>query len=431
MAKPHHLLLALAPLLAAAAPQGLDPARLDRFTPLIQQKLQEKKLAGAVVMVMRDGHVAYQKSFGQADIATGRPMTPDTIFRIFSMTKPIVAVAALQLYEQGKFDLRDPISNWLPEFAHMQVATITTDAAGHKTTTLAPAKHPITVLDLMRHTSGLGYYYTQDETGAPYYRKYGIAAIGGASNLEAWTKQIAKAPLIAQPGTLFYYSFSIDVLGRLVEIWSGKTLDVALNDAIFQKLGMKDTGFYVPPEKLNRLATLYTPSTPGITDDEGITGLGGPIIPYPGGPGPQDAFKQKPALFSGGGGLVSTATDYARFVSMLAAGGTLDGVRLLSPKTVDLMRADVLGAIPRGPGGPWDGYGFGLTVEVSLGQGPSATLSTQGEYDWAGAASTQFFIDPKEHLCAVMMLQVLPSAPYWGRMLRQISEQAIVSSEVK
>ncbi len=420
------LFLLLATTHAWANTAGLDPQRLDRFAPLINGALHENKVAGAVVLVARHGKIAYLKSFGLADKEAGRPMTPDTIFRIYSMTKPVMAVAAMTLYEQGKFDLRDPIAKYLPEFSDMKVAVMKTDAAGHTTKTLVPAVRPITVLDLMRHTSGLGYFFTKDETGADYYKAGGISTTDTSMSLAEFCKKMAAMPLVNQPGTIFYYSYGIDILGRLIEIWSGKPLDAYLSEEIFQKLGMRDTGFFVPPEKLNRLATLYTPSVPAKPDAEGIAGLGGPIVRVPGGPGPQDDFKKKPALLSGGGGLVSTANDYARFAMMLAGGGALEGVRLLSPKTVDLIHADLLGDIPRGPGGPWNGYGFGLTVEVSKGPAASATLSTEGEFDWGGLASTNFFVDPKEQLVGVMMMQVLPASPYWGRMLRQVTTQAIV-----
>jgi len=424
---------AVQPGIVPPAKVGLDAGRLDRFDALVDTNLAAKTLAGAVVVVARHGHVAFVKTYGDADVASGRKMAPDTIFRIYSMSKPIVAVGAMMLYEQGKFDLRDPISKWIPEFAHMQVAVPKTDASGHKTIEMVPASRPITVLDLMRHTSGLGYFFTPGPDGKPYYLRYGISSTDTDLDLAAWTKKLAGVPLINQPGAEFYYSYSIDVLGRLVEIWSGKPLDVYLHDAIFSKLGMKDTGFYVPADKQGRLATLYTPSTPGVMDAEGINGLGGPIVRVPSGKthqnlfsSQQDAFMAKPALLSGGGGLVSTALDYIRFVMMLSNGGVLDGVRLLSPKTVELIGSDVLGDIPRGPGGPWNGDGFGLTVEVSKGIGETATLSSAGEFDWAGVAGTQFFVDPKEQLVAVMMMQVIPGAPYWGRMLRQVATQAVV-----
>jgi CubicO group peptidase (beta-lactamase class C family) len=426
-------LICLVPWAAHAAPVtpaqvGLDTARLNRFVPLIEQRIQENRLAGAVLVVARHGKIAYVHDFGVADRETNRAMTQDTIFRIYSMSKPIIAVAAMILYEQGKFDLRDAVANYIPAFADMKVAVTKTDpATGRTSTTLVPAVRPITVLDLLRHTSGLGYYFTRNAAGKPYYKEYGIDPSDTGLTLAAFVQRLAAAPLINQPGSIFYYSYSIDVLGRLIEIWSGKSLDAYLADAIFSPLGMRDTGFYVPPEKHARLATLYAPNPPATPDAEGIAGLGGPIVRVPSGSGPQDQFDHKPALFSGGGGLVSTPTDYARFAMMLAGGGELGGVRLLGPKTVDLIHADVLGDIPRGAGGPWPGDGFGLTVEVSRGPGPTGTNSSAGEFDWGGLAGTSFFVDPHEELTAVLMMQVIPGTPYWGRMLRQVTEQAVIA----
>jgi CubicO group peptidase (beta-lactamase class C family) len=411
----------------APAQVGLDAARLDRFAPLIEQRIHENRLAGAVLLIARHGKLAYVHNFGMADRESGRAMSSDTIFRIYSMSKPIVAVAAMMLYEQGKFDLRDPVANYIPAFADMKVAVTKTDpATGHATTILVPATRQITVLDLLRHTSGLGYYFTKNADGKPYYKAYGIDDADTNLTLAAFVQRLAAAPLINQPGTIFYYSYSVDVLGRLIEIWSGKALDAYLADAIFAPLGMHDTGFYVPASKRARLATLYTPNPPATPDAEGIAGLGGPIVRVPSGPGPQDQFNHKPALFSGGGGLVSTPADYARFAMMLAGGGALGGVRLLGPKTVELIHADVLGDIPRGAGGPWPGDGFGLTVEVSRGPGPTGTNSSAGEFDWAGVGGTSFFVDPHEELTAVLMMQVIPGTPYWGRMLRQMTEQAVI-----
>jgi len=416
--------------LPAAAPEsvGLSKERLDRFKTLIEQRIGEDKLAGAVVLVARRGKLAYFETFGLMDKATARPMAKDAIFRLYSMTKPIIAVAAMELYEEGKFDLRDPVSAYLPEFAAMKVAVTKTDpATGKPRTSLVPAARPITILDLLRHTSGLGYYATKDDKGKPFYEPYGINRPD--LDLAEWVKALAKAPLIHQPGTTFEYSYSIDVVGRLIEIWSGQPLEQFLAARVFTPLHMPDTGFFVPPEKHDRLATLYSPDPIGAVDDEGIRALGGPIVPVVG--GQAIAFDQNPRHPSGGGGLVSTTMDYGRFLQMLANGGELDGVRLLSPKTVDLIGTDVLGDLAQGGGAPWTGDGFGLTMEISRGPGPTGTLSTRGSYDWGGLASTQMFVDPQEKLVGVLMTQVLPSSPYWGRMLRQLATQAIVEEEPK
>jgi CubicO group peptidase (beta-lactamase class C family) len=418
--------MAADPLAASPAMLGLDQARLERFDPLIEDRIASDQIPGAVLVIARRDKIAYFKSFGLQDKSAGTKMAKDAIFRIYSMSKPIVAAAAMMLYEEGKFDLRDPVSQYIPEFAAMKVGVSATDPkTGKPIVTLEPAARQITILDLLRHTSGLGYYYATDAAGQPYYHPYGVDRVD--VTLAEWVKLLAAAPLLHQPGTTFEYSYGLDVIGRLIEIWSGKPLDVFLADRIFKPLGMPDTGFYVPEEKLGRLAVLYTPHPLGTYDAEGILGLGGPVVPFPG--PQQDYFKHKPLLLSGGGGLVSTALDYAKFSMMLANGGAFNGVRLLSPKTVDLIGADVLGDRPRAGGAPFPGYGFGLTMEVSGGPAATGTISSKGEYDWGGVGGTSMFIDPQEKLVGVLMMQVIPASPYWGRMLRQVGTQAIVEVE--
>ena len=255
-----------------------------------------------------------------ADREANKPMTKDAIFRMYSMTKAVVAVSVMTLYEEGRFSLHDPISKFLPEFAHMKVAVEETDpATGKRSHSTTPAEREITILDLMRHTSGLNYAGPRGEDGELIYKK----VLGDMHYpLSEFVRRLASAPLVHQPGTVWDYSYSIDVLARLVEVISGKSIDEYFSEHVFRPLHMVDTGYYVPDAKWNRLAVLYTPH-PGGTAQRSNSPA-------------QESYKKKPVLMMGGSGLVSTASDYARFVQMLLNGGELDGVRILSPKTVDL-----------------------------------------------------------------------------------------------
>jgi CubicO group peptidase (beta-lactamase class C family) len=277
----------------------------------------------------------------------------------------------------------------------MTVAHESFDATGKRTYYTVPAERPITVRDLFRHTTGLDYAGPKGENGEPAYKELGVEGGNGwvSFDLAEAVKRLATAPLNHQPGTTFHYGFSIDVLGRLVEVVSGKPLDQFFEERIFRPLGMKDTAFFVPEEKWNRLAVLYTPKKGG-----GIERSTAPA---------QDNYKKKPTLLLGGAGSVSTLDDYARFVMMLGNDGELDGTRILSRKSVELMRSDHLGDLPRA-GLLKEGYGFGLTFAVNLGPGKSATVGSAGEYEWGGAAGTSFWIDPKEHLIGVFLINVLP-----------------------
>jgi CubicO group peptidase (beta-lactamase class C family) len=334
--------------------------------------------------------------------------------RMFSMTKAVTGVAAMMLYEEGKFSLTDPVSKYLPEFAKMTVAHEGIDAAGKRVYYAVPADRQITVRDLFRHTSGLDYAGPKDENGDPAYKK--IEMMGFAPlvpfDLAEGMRRLASVPLNDQPGTTYRYGYSIDVLGRLVEVLSGKPLDQFFEERIFRPLGMKDTAFYVPEDKWSRLATLYAPKQGG-----GIERSSSPF---------QESFKKKPALLLGGAGMVGTLDDYARFVTMLLNDGQLDGVRLLGRKTVELMRSDHLGNLARA-GALNEGYGFGLTFAVNLGPGKSPTVGSAGEYYWGGAAGTGFWIDPKEHMVGVFLIQVLPptSAPA-GDQFKRLAYEALI-----
>jgi CubicO group peptidase (beta-lactamase class C family) len=383
---------------------GLSRERLNRIRTAMQRDIAEGEMAGAIGLIARHGKIAYFETYGMADREANRPMAKDSIFRMYSMTKAVVAVSVMTLYEEGRFSLHDPISKFLPEFKNMKVAV-------EQTSRTVPAEHDITILDLMRHTSGLNYAGPRDENGQFLYKKAGI---GGDMQfaLSEFIRRLASVPLVHQPGTVWDYSYSIDVLVRLVEVLSGQSIDQYFAQHIFKPLHMADTGYYVPEEKWSRLAALYVPD-PGGTAKRS-TGTS------------QESYKKKPVLMMGGSGLVSTASDYARFVQMLLNGGELDGIRILSPKTVDLMSSNLLGNLPaiNNVNGRV-GYGFGLTFAVNLGIDKTGTIGSKGEYNWGGAAGTAFWVDPLEDMIGVFMVQVMPQRTVKDQF-KQLVYQAIV-----
>jgi CubicO group peptidase (beta-lactamase class C family) len=376
--------------LPTAAPEqtGLSHQRLDRINNVMREHIDQGHLTGASGLIARNGKVVFRETWGD--------YKPDTIVRMYSMTKAVTGVAAMMLYEEGRFSLNEPLSKYLPEFAKMRVGHESIDASGKRVYYTVPADRPITVRDLFRHTSGLDYQGPKEENGDFAYKK--LEMLGGAPlvpfDLAEAVKRLATAPLNDQPGTTFRYGYSIDVLGRLVEVLSGKTLDQFFEERIFRPLGMNDSAFFVSEEKWKRLAVLYAPKRGG----GGIEPSTSPA---------QESFKKKPALLLGGAGMVSTLDDYARFCMMLVNEGQLDGVRLLSRKSVELMHSDHLGNLGRTGVLP-DGYGFGLTFAVNLGSGKTGTVGSEGEYYWGGAAGTSFWIDPKEHMYGVFLINVLP-----------------------
>ena len=394
--------------LPTGAPEqaGFSKDRLNRINTVMQEHVAAGRLAGASGLLARNGKVVFRETWGE--------MKPDSIVRMFSMTKAVTGVAAMMLYEEGKFSLTDPVSKYVPEFAKMTVAHEGTDAAGKRIYYTVPADRPITVRDLFRHTSGLDYAGPKDENGEPAYKKIEMTGFAPLVpfDLAEGMRRLASVPLNDQPGTMYRYGYSIDLLGRLVEVLSGKPLDQFFEEQIFRPLGMKDTAFYAPEERWSRLATLYAPKPGG-----GVERSKSPF---------QESFKKKPALLLGGAGMVGTLDDYARFVMMLLNDGQLDGVRLLGRKTVELMRSDHLGNLPR-VGAANDGYGFGLTFAVNQGPGKAPTVGSAGEYYWGGAAGTSFWIDPKEHMIGVFLIQVLPptSAPA-GDQFKRLAYEALI-----
>jgi CubicO group peptidase (beta-lactamase class C family) len=398
---------------------GFAKDRLDRIRVRMEKEIAENRLSGGIGLIARRGKIAYFETYGMADKEAGKPMTKDAIFRIYSMTKAITGVAVMMLYEEGRFSLTDPVSRYLPEFTTMKVAVEKTDPTGKRVLShTVPAERQITILDLLRHTSGFNYEGPRDEKGELSYQRMELNGAGGANfPLSEFVKRLAQQPLVHQPGTTWDYSLSMDVLGRLVEVVSGQTLDQFYAERILKPLRMDDTAFYVPEQKWNRLVALYT-----LKPDGTIARAPEPM---------QEGARKKPVLLMGGAGLMSTAMDYARFVQMLVNGGELDGVRILSPRTVELMRTDVLGNIRRASDFlPPRGYGFGLTFAVNRGPAETASIVSKGEYFWGGAAGTSFWIDPQEKMTGVMMIQTMLDLGKGGTF-KQLAYQAIVEDEKK
>jgi CubicO group peptidase (beta-lactamase class C family) len=355
------------------------------------------RLPGAVAMVARRGQIALIEAVGQQDPAAGTPMQTDSIFRIYSMTKPVVSVAVMMLVERGLLLLSDPVGRWLPEYAHQKVAT----AQG-----LAPVRNPATVQDLLRHTAGLTYEFLGD---SPVQRQYGEVKIAARERSNAeFSRTLAALPLQFQPGSVWAYSRATDVLGRLVEVVSGQTLGDFLQAEIFGPLGMVDTGFAVPPDQQHRIAE--------------------PFAHDPDGGEPMQVIEPRevPAMESGGGGLMSTTLDYARFLQCLRNRGELGGVRLLGPHTLDYMTADHLGGLPADgtllP--PGHGFGLGFAVRTQLGMAP--VPGSVGLYYWGGIAGTTFFVDPALDMHAMLMIQAPNQRDYYRPLFRNLVYAALL-----
>lgn len=390
---------------------GVSYDRLERLTAAFGQEVRSKALPGITVMVARKGQVVYSRAFGLRDPARGDPMAVDSLFRIYSMTKPMVSVAAMVLVDDGRLQLSDPVSKYLPAFREMRVVT----ATGTE-----PAR-PMTVQDLLRHTSGLGY----GELTANTTVKNDLAAGGlfqagridfdsRAQTPAQQVEALSKIPLLHQPGTAWEYSLSSDLLGRVVEAASGQRLADFMQTRIFGPLGMKDTAFHVPPDKMNRLAEPF--------ERDPVAGTPFRLIDV----------SRVPGNDSGGAGAVSTGPDYLRFAQMLLNGGSLDGQRILSPSTVRWMTSDHLGgriSPARTPGGnvlaPTQ-YTFGLGVAVRPGDGMAPWPGSEGDFYWGGYAGTYFWVDPKQQLVALMMMQS-PGVmrAYHRNLLRQLVYQSL------
>ena len=388
-----------------AAPHeiGLSAKWLARIFATAQQFIDDRQLAGAVTVVARHGKVAYLEAHGMMDIAANKPMQKDTIFRIYSMTKPIAAAAVMMLCEEGKLQLDAPASVYLPELGGLKVAA----EADAETLTLVDADRDMTVRDLMRHTAGLpgAVRYMAGQTAVDKrYREVDLHRLHEC-NLQEMVERFGKIPLLYQPGTKWHYSIAADVLGRLIEVASGQSFDVFLAKRIFQPLGMVDTGFYVPAEKIDRFAGMYGPKSEGglqtIDAPEGGTGNVS-----------KTSFIEKPKFLSAGGGLVSTAADFARFCLMLSGRGTFAGKRLIKTKSVELMTRNHLPEhlipLDKKPDKRYAGLGFGLGVSVRVQQTDWEPASEIGEYGWIGGASTEFWISPRDELVAITLAQHIP-----------------------
>lgn len=401
---------------------GMDPRRLARIDAHLARYIDAGKVAGTLTVVSRRGKIVYAEAQGSRDVEAGLRVEKDTLWRIYSMTKPVTSVAAMMLVEQGLLELSDPISRFLPAFAEPRVYS---GGSALKPTTV-PATEPIRVWHLLTHTAGLTYGFHNLHPVDAIYRREGFEwgspqGFDLAACCDAW----ARMPLIAQPGAEWVYSVASDVLGRLIEVVSGQPLDEFLDEHLFTPLGMADTAFGTPLEdredRVRRTAALYSPhpATGQLIRNDAMGA----------------AALTRPRMISGGGGLVSTAADYHRFTQMLLRRGELDGVRVLGSRTVDYMVTNHL------PGGldldsfgqpvfaetPMIGIGFGLGFSVTLDAPATKVLCSPGEYAWGGAASTAFWVDPKEQLTAMFFTQLLPSSTYPVRtQLRSLVYQALV-----
>jgi CubicO group peptidase (beta-lactamase class C family) len=388
---------------------GLSAQRLERITDHLNRAyIEPGKIAGCQVAVARHGHLAYQKSFGRMDIERNKPMAEDTIFRIYSMTKPITSIALMQLFEQGWFQLDDPVSRYVPEWRDHKVWV---SGDGDKMELVAPNR-PMSFRNVLSHTGGLTYGSLLAALGAPddghpvdkEYARHGVRR-GEGETLHDFAMKLAKVPLRYQPGERWMYSLSTDVCGYLVERISGQRFDHYLAEHIFGPLKMADTGFVVPKDKVGRFAANYQrlpDKTLRLVDD------------------PQaSTYLHQPSFLSGGGGLVSTTADYVRFCEMLRRGGELDGARIIGPRTLSLMHKNHLAggrdltqmAIGGFSETANEGVGFGLGFAVTLNEVTTGTLG-EGDYYWGGAASTIFWVDPKEDLTVVFMTQLMPSGAF-------------------
>ncbi len=396
--------------LPTAKPESVGLGHLDRIGSYFRAEAEAKRLPGAVVMIARNGKVAYHEAFGVRDPATGAPMQKDSIFRMYWMTKPVTAVAILMLMEEGKLRLADPVSRYLPALKSPKVITETIDAQGQHRTTTVPAEREITILDLLRHTAGLSYGVFGNSLVDQAMK---TAGLNEPDMRLKWTDQrvveeLGKLPLLYQPGTQWQYSRATDVLLAVVEAVSGHRGDAFYEARIFKPLGMVDSSFNLPAEKLPRMAES------GLDPD---TGRPQPLT---------DVSKTR--LFLGGGeGLLSTAADYMKFALMLANGGELEGVRLISRASVALMSANHL---PPGVGPgpnylPGPGYGFGLTVAVRTEAGQASVPGSVGEYNWGGYAGTKFWVDPREHLVPIMLIQAPLQSRNAGNSFRGLVYGAI------
>ena len=397
---------------------GLSSSRLARIDDHLREfYIEPGKISGALTLVARRGQVAHCSALGHMEIEARRPLEDDAIFRIYSMTKPITSVAVMMLYEKGLFQLRDPVHRYIPAFRDQGVFRM----GSYPQFLTEPPSRPMRIKDLLMHTSGLTYGFMHSTNVDSAYRKAGLDGARTDKTLEEMVETLARIPLEFSPGEAWNYSMATDVLGYLVEVVSGRPFEDFLREEILEPLGMSDTGFFVPPEKQSRLPACYERRANKklvLQDDPD-----------------KSTYLERPRGPSGGGGLVSTAQDYLRFCEMMRRGGELDGTRLLSRKTVELMTCNHLPdnrdltQMARGTFSetPYEGVGFGLGFSINLGAGRTGATGSAGEYAWGGAASTAFWIDPVEELVVIFMTQLMPSATYDFRaQLRAITYGSII-----
>jgi CubicO group peptidase (beta-lactamase class C family) len=395
---------------------GLSSERLARVDDVTHSYVDHGKLPGIQLLLSRRGELVHHDCYGCSDVAAETPVTPETIYRIYSMTKPITSVGLMMLFEEGHFLLENPVHRFLPEFEDVQVW----DGGTVDAPQTRPPARAITVHDVLTHLSGLTYGFHYQHPVDELYRNNGLGDFSEPSfDLAEGMERLASLPLLADPGTRWNYSMSTDVCGRLIEVMSGQPLDEFFRDRIFDPLGMSDTGFHAPESELDRCCPLYVKGGDGALKVMA----------------PSTSMVQPPKFLSGGGGLVGTGPDYLRFCHLLGNGGELDGVRLLSPRTLRYMARNHL------PGGKllnevgqstfseaaMEGTGFGLGFSVIQDAAALQNLASEGEFAWGGAASTAFWVDPVEDICAVFMTQLLPSDTYpIRRQLRAAVLQAVI-----
>ena len=409
-----------APRKAAATPEavGFDSQRLQRLDEAMAKVVADGRVSGMTTLLVRHGQVVDFKTYGKKDLATGAPMQKDTIFRIYSMSKPITGVAMMILYEEGKWRLDDPVTKFIPEFKNLKVMTGVDDKGNMIT---VPAERPPTMREIMSHTAGFGYGLGDKHPVDRMFRDKRVLASNGLNEM---VTRVADIPLMFQPGTAWSYSVSVDIQGAIVERITGKTLGAFMDERIFKPLKMVDTGFYVPANKVDRLATLY------MTDPKTYRNV--PATSLFGNPPPD--YTRAPAMESGGGGLVSTTSDYGRFSQMLLNGGELDGVRILSPASVELMRTNVIPksvlVTTNGTSGSRfnEAVGFGLDFMVNIDPRASGSLEGANTMSWGGAAGTWFWVDPTNDLYFVGMIQRLggTGGEDLGTAARTLTYQALV-----
>jgi CubicO group peptidase (beta-lactamase class C family) len=399
---------------------GISPERLQTLDDYFQSRyIDSGKIPGALIVIFRRGHLAHFSTLGLADVERKKPVRPDTVFRLYSMSKPVTSVAFMMLVEQGLVALDDPVHRVIPEWRDLGVYK----GGFMETFRTERPQRPMLMVDLLRHTSGLTYGFQQSTNVDAAYRKLKIGERTGEGTLDDMIAQIAKLPLEFSPGTAWNYSHSTDVLGYLVGKISGEPFDEFLRKHIFEPLGMSDSGFHVQPGQEERFAACYA-----ATPRDGMMLFDDPE---------KSVYRKRPRLLSGGGGMVSTAGDYLRFARMLLNGGTLDGVQILSPKTIELMACNHL---PDGKDLPalsrslfseamFDGIGFGLGFAVVVDPPRTLIPGSPGDFSWGGAASTYFWIDPREELTTIFMTQLMPSTTYTiRRELRTLVYSAFTES---